>query len=303
MSIEPWVLWTLVAATMQAVRTAGQKHLAAEVTPLAATLVRYLFGLPFAILWLGYVSTSFLFEQGNVRLPDPGVTFFLSGIVAGILQIFATVLLIQLLTLRNFAVGSTYVKSEILLTAIIGYFLFTEAVTFVGWLAIVVCVVGLIVISISRTGGLSSLWNLSALYGLGSGLCFALTSLFLRQASLSLGVDDPMLTAGMTLAYMVCLQTVITVVWVRIQQPGEISRIFQQWRPALFVGITSVIGSVGWFTAMTMELASYVKTLGQVEFLMTVLIAVYFFKERPTRLEVVGMLLIVSGGIALLLGG
>ena len=301
MSLEPWVFWTLLAATMQAVRTAGQKHLTSEITPLAATLVRYLFGLPFVVLWLAYVSSTYLSVDGNTALPSLNPTFLLSAFLAGILQIFATVLLIQLLTLRNFAVGSTYVKSEILLTAIIGYFFFTEAVTLIGWLAIIVCVAGLMVVSISKSGGLSSLWNQSALYGLGSGLCFALTSLFLRQASLSLGVEDSMLTAGMTLAYMVMLQTIITVVWVRWQQPGEISKVFQQWRPALFVGVTSVIGSIGWFTAMTLELASYVKTLGQVEFLLTVLIAIFYFKERPTRPEVVGMLLIISGGIVLLL--
>jgi len=89
--------------------------------------------------------------------------------------------------------------------------------------------------------------------------------------------------------------------WVRIQQPGQISVILRNWRPSLFVGITSVVGSVGWFTAMTLELASYVKTLGQLEFIFTVLIAVFYFKEKPTRLEVAGMLLIVSGGVALLL--
>ncbi|HIG39901.1 MAG: EamA family transporter [bacterium] len=301
MSLEPWVFWTLLAASMQAVRTAGQRHLTSEITPLAATLVRYLFGLPFVALWLAYVSSTYLSVEGNTALPSLNLTFLRSAFLAGILQIFATVLLIQLLTLRNFAVGSTYVKSEILLTAIIGYFFFTEAITLIGWVAIIVCVAGLMVVSISKSGGLNSLWNRSALYGLGSGLCFALTSLFLRQASLSLGVEDSMLSAGMTLTYMVILQTMITVVWVRWQQPGEISKVFQQWRPALFVGITSVIGSVGWFTAMTLELASYVKTLGQVEFLLTVLIAIFYFKERPTRPEVVGMLLIISGGIVLLL--
>ncbi len=296
MLIESWVLWTLLAATMQAIRTAGQKNLTGEMSALSATLVRYLFGLPFALLWLGFVS-----RQQDFSLPGLNTVFILSGFAAGILQITATFLLIRLFTLRNFAVGSTYVKSEILLTAVIGYFFFTETVTLVGWLAIIVCVIGLVTITVSKTGGIKSLWNQSAGYGLSSGLCFALTSLYLRQASLSLGTDDSMLAAGMTLAYMVSLQTVTMLAWVRIQQPGQISVILRNWRPSLFVGITSVVGSVGWFTAMTLELASYVKTLGQLEFLFTVLIAVFYFKEKPTRLEVAGMLLIVSGGVALLL--
>lgn len=299
--IESWVTWTLLAASMQAVRTAGQKQLTKGITPLAATLVRYLFGLPFALIWLVWITVPYYSGAGSIGLPVLNATFLVSGFVAGILQIIATVLLIRLFTLRNFAVGSTYIRSEILLTACIGYFFFSELITLIGWLAIVICVTGLVIISVSRTGRLRSLWNRSALYGLGAGLSFALTSLFLRQASLSLDVDNAMLTAGMTLAYMVTLQTIITFAWVAIAQPGQISKMFRLWRPALFVGITSVIGSVGWFTAMTLELASYVKTLGQVEFLFTLAIAVFYFHEKPTRSELAGMILIVSGGIALLL--
>ena len=108
MELEPWVWWTLLAAMMQAVRTAGQKQLTAAVTPLAATLVRYLFGLPFALLWLTYAGATLNFD-----FPDLNLTFLVSGLIAGILQIVATLLLVRLLTLRNFAVGTTFVKSEI----------------------------------------------------------------------------------------------------------------------------------------------------------------------------------------------
>jgi len=294
--LEPWVWWTLLAAMMQAIRTAGQKQLTSQITPLAATLVRYLYGLPFALLWLAYVGSTLDFQ-----FPPLNTNFLISGAIAGMLQIVATVLLVRLLTLRNFAVGTTYVKSEILLTAVIGYFFFTENITVIGWFAIIICVLGLVTISYSKTGRLSSFWNQSALYGLGAGFCFALTSLFLRQASLSLAIDDPMLSAGMTLAYMVCLQTVTTLVWVRAQQPGEITKVTTAWRPALFVGITGVLGSIGWFTAMTLEIASYVKTLGQLEFVFTLALTVFYFRETPSRLELIGMILVVLGGIVLLL--
>ncbi|MBV1877661.1 MAG: DMT family transporter [Pseudomonadales bacterium] len=301
MIIESWVLWTLLAASMQAVRTAGQKYLTRDITPLAATLVRYLFGLPFALGWLGFIYSSRATETAGFGLPEINPTFLISGFLACILQILATILLIQLLTLRNFAVGSTYVKSEILLTAVIGFLFFNEQISLVGLSAVLVCVLGLIIISIGKSGRLSSLWNQSALYGLGAGLSFALTSLFLRQASLSFGIDDAMFSAALTLAYMVSMQTVITLVWVAWRQPGQISLVLKRWRPALFVGITSVVGSVGWFTAMTLELAAYVKTLGQVEFLITLVIARIYFKENPTRAEMIGMVLIVGGGMVLLL--
>lgn len=295
MLIDPWVWWTLLAASMQSVRTAGQKYLAGDVTPLAATMVRYLFGLPFAITYLLALGA-----ERDFSFPAINATFLVAGFLAGVLQIIATVLLIELFGLRNFAVGSTWVRTEVILTAIIGFLFFTETITLPGWIAIVICVGGVLTINITRTGKLTSLWNRSAAYGLGAGLSFALTSLLLRKASLSFGLDDSILTAAMTLCYMVCVQTAMTVAWVGIYQRGQFARVFRLWRPAIFVGLTSVVGSAGWFTAMTLELASYVKTLGQIEFLFTLAIGWFYFKERPTRAEMTGMLLIVFAVVLLL---
>jgi drug/metabolite transporter (DMT)-like permease len=294
--VEPWVLWALLAAVMQSIRTAGQKVLVADISAVSATLVRYLFGLPFALLYFAW-----LLSQRDWQIPTANSVFLICGLLAGVLQIVATVLLIQLFTLRNFAVGSTFVRTEIVLTALIGFWWFAEQVSWFGWLSILVCVGGLVLISLAKTGLVSSLWNRSAVYGLGAGLCFALTSLLLRRASLSLSLDDAMFSAAMTLVYMVLLQTAITVVWVGVRQPREFDVIASKWRPCLFVGATAVAGSIGWFTAMTLELAAYVKTLGQIEFLISLFIAVYLFNERPSRLELLGMLLIVGGAVGILL--
>jgi len=298
--LEPWVLWTLLAAVMQSVRTAGQKYLTDDISAMAATMVRYLFGLPFALAYLLWLMNPFA-DLPLRSLPDVNPTFLISGALAGVLQIIATVLLVRLFTMRNFAVGTTYVKTEIVLTAIIGGVFFAEIVSALGWLAILICVAGVLVINQVKTGGVHRLWNQSALFGLGSGLAFALTSLFLRQASLSFGLEDHQFTAALTLVYMVVLQTVMCVGYVLVTQRSQFSIVLRRWQPCLFVGITSVVGSAGWFTAMTLERASYVKTLGQIEFLFTVIISLLFFKERPQKLEWLGMALIVVGVIVLLI--
>lgn len=293
--IETWVLWTLLAVSMQSVRTAGQKHLANDMSPLAATLVRYLFGLPFAVIYLAILWV----DQDTASL-SPTINFYLPAIIAGVLQIVATILMIRLFMLRNFAVGSTYVRSEILLTAIIGAVFFADAVSLLGWFAISISFVGLVLVSIGKTGKPSSLWNLSALYGFGAGLAFSLTSLLIRKASLSLNTD-PMFAAALTLAYMVAIQLLITLVWVALHNRRELLVIMNKWRLSLFVGFTSVVGSAGWFTAFTLERAAYVKTLGQLEFLTTLLISILFFKETPNRIEFAGMAILVIGVLALLL--
>jgi drug/metabolite transporter (DMT)-like permease len=251
--------------------------------------------LPFAVVYLAW-----LLHRANQPLPDLNSTFFVCAVLAGLLQIGATILLIRLFSLRNFAVGSNYVRGEILFTALIGTLIFGELVSALGWLAISISFAGLMVISLGQSGKLSSLWNRSAAYGLGAGLAFSLTSLLIRRASLSIGIDDAMLTAAVTLTFMVAMQTVITLLWVYLKDAQELVVILRQWRPSLFVGVTSIIGSAGWFTAFTLEKAAYVKTLGQIEFITTLLIAVLYFKEKPTGSEIVGMLLIVFGVIVLL---
>jgi len=298
--LESWVFWALLAAVMQSVRTAGQKYLTGHISVYGATLVRYLFGLPFAIAYL-----SWLLNREGGLMPELGPVFLVSAAIAGVCQIVATILLIYLFSLRNFAVGSTYVRSEILITAIVGSVFFAEAISFLGWLAIAFSFSGLIIISLGNTGKLKSLWNRSAAYGLAAGGLFALTSLLIRRASLSLGIDvgsgGAMLPAAITLTFMVTLQTAITLVWVVVRDASEVRSIFQHWKPAMFVGLTSVIGSAGWFTAFTLERAAYVKTLGQVEFLTTLAIAVFYFRERPTKPEMIGMLFIILGVVVLLL--
>lgn len=293
-----WVAWTLLAASMQSVRTAGQKYLTGDVSPFAATMVRYVFGLPFAV---GYLVIIAAVHTGS--LPPLNPTFLVCGFVAGVLQIVATVLLVHLFTLRHFAVGSTYARTEIIMTAVLGYLFFGSLIEPAGWLAIVVCVIGVLLITASRGGGMKRFWNRSAGYGLAAGLAFSLTSLLIRHASRSFGIDDGVLTAAMTLCYMVSLQTVMTIVWVWIADRRQFKRVLRMWRPSLFVGTTSFVGSAGWFTAMTLQFASYVKTLGQVEFLITLAIGWFYFHERPGRIELFGMFLIVTGVVMLLAAG
>ncbi|HCC46126.1 MAG TPA: hypothetical protein DEQ32_17120 [Gammaproteobacteria bacterium] len=294
--LDSWIFWSVLAAVMQSVRTAGQKYLAEEVSPLGATLVRYLFAAPFVVLYV-----IWLLDDREINLPEPDTTFLLAGLMAAMLQIIATVLLVKLFSLRNFAVGSCYIRSEVLATAILGLTLFGEAVSGLGFLSMLVCVSGLVAITIAKSGKLEQLWNKSAIYGLTAGVSLSLTSLLIRQASLSFGIDDALLTAALTLAYLVLIQTVICLGLLALKQPQEFTVILVRWRISLFVGLTSLVGSVGWFTAFTLERAAYVKTLGQVEFLFTLAIAVFVFREIPNRLEWLGMGVLLIGVVALLL--
>ena len=123
-----------------------------------------------------------------------------------------------------------------------------------------------------------------------------------RAASLSLGGEGFLIQAAFTLACVVVFQTAVMAVWIRLREPGELSRVFRQWRVASLVGVSGMLGSAGWFTAMTLENAAYVRAVGQVELVFTFIASYFFFGERSTALEVGGTLLVVAGIVILLLG-
>ena len=292
--LESWIFWTILAATMQSVRTAGQKQLNQSVSAESATLARYLFALP---VILGY--GAWLFEAR--ALPPVTIAFGLKLVAAGILQIFATILLVRLFARRNFAIGSTYIRLEIVITALLGLTLFGDLVNALTLLGMMVCTAGLILVNTSGASVSGSFWGREAVMGLAAALAFSLTSLLVRDASLSLGLASPVAAAALTLCVMVLVQTGLCLGLVARRGPREFSQLFKCWRLALFIGCTSALGSIGWFTAFTLEQAAVVKTLGQIELIFVMLISYFFFKERPTPREWQGILLVLLG-VSVVLG-
>ena len=67
------------------------------------------------------------------------------------------------------------------------------------------------------------------------------------------------------------------------------------------MGLASMLGSVGWFTAMTLQNAAYVRAVGQVELIFTFLTSTLIFREKITSYEILGTVLIVGGIMVLLL--
>ncbi|MCS5605979.1 MAG: DMT family transporter, partial [Alphaproteobacteria bacterium] len=204
--------------------------------------------------------------------------------------------------------GSTYARTETLLTAIVGALFFHEALAGAGWIAVAIGALGVVLINLARTGIggdnlLRRLFQPAAGVGLASGLGFAGASLFLRQASLSLGLDDWLYAAAVTLAMVLLIQTVMMSLYIIFRARDQLVAMMPNWRGCLFVGITSVVGSAGWFTALTVERAAYVKALGQVELLFTLALSVLFFKERSTSKELSGMALVAASIVVLLFFG
>ena len=300
--MELWVTVTLAAAFMQNLRSALQKHLKESLSTSGATYCRFVYAVPLAIAYVVLLGEGFGFEW-----PAPNPRFALFAMVGGLTQITATALLVYLFALRNFAVGTTYSKTETVQAAVFGVVILGEPVSLAAAFAIGVSLAGVMIISVARSR--LTLRNLllgwtgrAAFIGVLSGTFFGLSAVAYRAASLSLGGEGFLMQAAFTLACVVVFQSAVMTVWIRLREPGELTRVLRGWRVASLVGVSGMLGSAGWFTAMTLENAAYVRAVGQIELVFTLVASYFFFRERSTALELAGIVLIVGGIVILLLG-
>lgn len=299
--MEAWIAITVFAAFCQNVRTALQKALKGRLSTGGATYVRFLYGAPFALLYL-----ALILQFTDLELPRPNGEFALYAVAGGLAQIAATGLLVSLFSLRNFAVGTTYAKTETVQAALFGIVLLGEHVGLGALLAIAISFVGILLISMSSNAFsfrdfLSGWLSRAAGIGLLSGAMFGISAVCYRGAALSLGGEGVMMQAAYTLAVVIVFQTAVMSLYLMFRETGQIRRALASWKISGLVGLTSMLGSAGWFTAMTLQNAALVKAVGQVELVFSFVASYFFFRERTSRIELCGILLVVCGILLLLL--
>ncbi|NQZ21818.1 MAG: DMT family transporter [Colwellia sp.] len=293
--MELWIYFTLLAAFMQAIRTAGQKQLSGHLNAMATTGVRYVYALPFAFLYLFFIT-----EHQQVALPQLTPQFLQYALIACVMQIIGTVCLIAAFKYRNFSVATSLAKTEAIQVAVVGALVFSVSLSALGWLSVLIGVIGVIIVSKVKLTYADVFQNPGAGFGLASGLALAITTLLIRESSLALNTDL-LVSAAVTLVFMITVQSLISIIYIWFQDKTQLTLMLKHWRLCLFVGITSVIGSIGWFTAASFQNAAYVKALGQVEFFITLLLTYRLFKERISKMEYLGMFLIIASVVILLL--
>ena len=300
MAPELWIIATLCAASFQTIRFTLQKILAdGNLSPLGATYSRFIFAAP----WIVLFSLIFLLLT-NVSIPDLESQFLLFAVGGGLAQILATVCVILVFKSRNFAVGITLKKTEVILTALVGLVLIGEGVSTISIFLICLGGAGVFflskkVSSVDRSN--FSILNKSAVYGLLSGLLFAISAVCYRSATLSVVSDLVYLRAGFTLLIVILSQSFVMTIWLALVEPGQIKLVWLERKKGFWVGVTSLGGSFFWFTAFTLQNAAYVKAVGQIELIFSLLITTLFFKERILNREILGMLLIGISALGLIL--
>ena len=297
-----WIPITIWAAFAQTLRNAAQRRLVTEVGTPGATLVRFLYGLPFAALWLALVHRW-------IGAPIPGLNAAFVGWVAvgAVSQILATALLLRAMQERSFALGVAYSKTEIIQVAVFGLIFLGDRITLPTLVAVLLGTFGVLLLSPADPRrplrALVAGWSARpARFGLASGAGFAIASVAFRGATLELAGTPFAFAAAVTLVAALALQTVLLGGYLLVRDARVVRAVLRLWQPSLFAGLMGAAASAGWFTAFALEPAAHVRTLGLSELVFSYAISLRLFRERFTRLELAGMALLVAGLVLVTLG-
>ena len=290
-----WILATLVAAGAQTARNAMQSSLTASLGTLGATQVRFVYGLPFAIAFLGIAAAV---AAASVPAPTRAFLAFTAG--GAIAQIAGTALLLAAMRVRSFSVATAFNKTEAVQVAIFGVVLLGEHLTLVGAAAIVLATAGVVLTAAKPGVSLKSGGARPVLYGLASGACFAIASVGFRGGILELGNGVYYLRAASTLVWALTLQALLLGAWMMLFARRALLASFELWRQSLVAGFFGAFASQFWFLGFSLTAAANVRALGLVEVVFAHAVAHRVFAQRATAREAAGMGL-VAAGVALLL--
>jgi len=288
-----WAVFTLIAAAAQTARNAMQRELTATLGTVGATHVRFLFGFPFALIFLPGVMLAA--GYGWPHIP----AMFWPWVIAGALtQIAATATMLMVMGQRSFVVAYAFIKTEPVSVALFGLIFLGDKITPLSGAAILIATAGVIVISLKPGSGKASTLH-STLIGLLSGALFALSAIGYRGAILALQLPHFVMAATFTLAVGLVIQAALLSAYLALRDPAVLRAIARAWKPSLFAGFMGAFASEFWFLGFAITSAANVRTLALVEVLFAQGVTHFIFKQPTTSRERAGIVLVVIG-VALL---
>jgi drug/metabolite transporter (DMT)-like permease len=291
-----WVLATLIAAAAQTARNAAQSGLTARIGMLGATQVRFVFGLPFAVLFLGMAALGT--GEALPGLTIPSLAYTSLGALA---QIAATALMLVTMKARSFAVTTAWIKTEPVMVALIAAATIGDPLTLPVLLAVVVATAGVVILSTKPETTRLMLRDLGpAATGLLAGLLFGVAAIGFRGGILHLADGGFLIRASTILVVSLVLQSGILLLWLAAFDRKALTASFGVWRTSLLAGFLGAFASQFWFIGFSLTTAANVRTLALVEVIMALAVSRFVFHQRLSARQILGMTIIVFG-VALLL--
>ena len=294
-----WIIVTIFGAFFQNLRSSLQKKLNKDLSTVASTYVRFVFALPFA-------SLLFFIYFKNFEIVDEILfqkNFLYYVILASVFQIIFTFVLLYLFKFSNFVVGTSLSKTEVIQVAIFEYFLLKDKLNVFGIFGIIIATVGVIIISIKDLKlFFSNFFSKITIIGLATGLFLGLSVVFFRAATLSLeDFSSNFDRAIITLFFGLVVQTFLISIYLFIFERSEFKKFRDNKLESCLAGLAGFLATLSWFFAFTFIQASFVRALGQVEIFFSFMSSKYFFKEKITAIEIIGIIIFVIGVTLMLL--
>lgn len=296
MVLPLWVWAAVLGALAQTGRNALQASLTTALGTAGATQVRFLFGLPFALLFLA--GQAALTGEMPPALTLPALAWTTMGALA---QIGGTALMLVLMTQRSFAISTAWLKTEPVLVALLGVAFLGDAVTPGMLAAIVLAVTGVLILSIKPQGSLGRFLDAGpALLGLLAGLGFGLAAIGFRGGITALPTGSPLSRTLLTLVLSLSIQTAALLVWLALRDRKALVGSFRVWRSSLAAGALGAFASACWFTGFSLTSAANVRTVALIEVPFALLAARLLFGQRSSARQMLGMAVILAGVATLL---
>jgi drug/metabolite transporter (DMT)-like permease len=271
-----WIPITIGAAGFQVARNALQRGIMDDAGPWGATLVRFLFGLPFSLAMWALVAAL----SPGAR-PSFSPVFWLAASTGAMSQLLASAALLVAMRRAGFAIGTALQQSSLPLSAVIGLGVFHDNLTGPAWVGVAITTLGLAVLTWPK--GATGPQPLSgALFGLISGLCFGFSLNAFRHAELALDASHHILAAVTSVTIAQALQSSVLTFVLAWRRPQALRSVMGSWRQSLGAGLCGAIASLGWFTAIGFAPAGPVRAVGMVEMPMAAIAGRRVFAERLT---------------------
>jgi drug/metabolite transporter (DMT)-like permease len=286
-----WIFLTVAAAPLQVARNVFQRGLVGEAGPWGATLVRFLFGLPFSAAMLAIAWAVW----PEARLDFSG-RFWLAELTGTVSQVLATACLLVSMRRSGFAVATLFQQASMPLSAVLGWLWLGDAMSPLAYLGLGLATAGLTVISWPKQGVAGS-WS-GAAYGLASASFFAVALNGYREAGLALDAAHPIVAAIAALTIAQVLQSVVMVALLAVLKPHALRVIALSWRASLGAGFFGSAASACWFSALALSPAGAVRAVSVIEAPIAAAAGRKLFNEKLSLRQIAAGL-VTTGGVLL----
>lgn len=292
-----WVPFTAVAAGAQVVRNGAQASLTGKIGTLGATQVRFVFGLPFAVLFLA----ATLAVAGE-HFPSFGAVSLAWTVAGAICQIGGTAMMLVVMGRRAFGVAYAYIKTEPVIVALLGVALLGDHLPLLAWLAVGIVTAGVLVASV-KPGEYAALLGEGGMIfaGIVAGGLYGISSIAFRGAIEALPEGSFLVRSLSVLALTLTIQTFLLGAWLALRDRPAFIGSLREWRQSLGAGFMGALASACFFTAFSLTPAANVRTLALLELPLAAMLSGRLSSKAMARHEVVGLALVMTG-VALLLG-